>query len=55
MRYNNIISQDVVNGKGVAFTIFFQGCSHHCKNCFNESTWDFNGGKELTKEVIMNL
>lgn len=52
MRYNNIISQDVVNGKGVACTIFFQGCSHHCKNCFNESTWDFNGGNELTKEVI---
>lgn len=52
MRYNSIIPQDVVNGKGVACTIFFQGCSHHCKGCFNQDTWDFNGGQEFTKESM---
>lgn len=52
MRYNNIIPQDVVNGVGVACTIFFQGCSHHCHGCFNKETWDENLGNELTKDII---
>ena len=53
MRYAQIRDMDIVNGKGIGATIFFQGCSHfpHCKGCFNSSTWDFNGGKEWTKEV----
>lgn len=52
MRYNCILPTDIVNGVGVACTIFFQGCSHHCYNCFNPDTWDFNSGKEFTNEVI---
>lgn len=51
MRYVQIRDMDIVNGKGIGATIFFQGCSHRCKGCFNSSTWDFNGGKEWTKEV----
>lgn len=55
MRYASILPQDVVNGVGVACTIFFQGCSHHCENCFNTDTWDFNSGKEFTKDVIADF
>lgn len=51
MRYAQIRDMDIVNGKGIGASIFFQGCTHHCKSCFNASTWDFNGGKEWTKEV----
>ena len=29
-----------------------QGCSFHCKNCFNSETWDFNGGKDFNDETI---
>jgi anaerobic ribonucleoside-triphosphate reductase activating protein len=29
-----------------------QGCSFHCKNCFNPETWDFNGGIEFNDPVI---
>ena len=50
MRYAQIRSIDISNGIGVACSIFFQGCSHHCYNCFNPETWDFKGGKEFTKE-----
>ena len=28
-----------------------QGCHFHCINCFNQETWDFDGGKEWTQEI----
>ena len=52
MRYNLIRKMDISNGPGVRVSIFMQGCEFHCKNCFNQETWDFNGGKELTQEAI---
>ena len=52
MRYNKIRKMDISNGPGVRVSIFFQGCSFHCKNCFNKETWDFNGGLEFTDETI---
>lgn len=42
---------DISNGEGVGVALFVQGCHLHCPNCFNPETWDFNGGKEWTKEV----
>ena len=53
MRYNVIRKMDISNGPGVRVSIFMQGCSFHCKNCFNPETWDFKGGKEFTK--VLNL
>ena len=44
MRYAAIIKDDVVNGEGVCTSFFIQGCPHHCKGCFNQDTWDFEGG-----------
>ncbi len=52
MRYNLIRKMDVANGPGVRISIFMQGCPFHCKNCFNEETWDFKKGKEFTDETI---
>ena len=52
MRYNLIRKMDIADGPGVRVSIFMQGCSFHCKNCFNTETWDFNGGKEFTKDTI---
>ena len=52
MRYNKIRKMDISNGPGVRVSIFFQGCSFHCKNCFNSDTWDFNGGLEFNDDVI---
>ena len=55
MRYNKIRKMDISNGPGVRVSIFFQGCNFHCKGCFNEETWDFNGGKEFNQEVINHV
>ncbi len=52
MRYNLIRKMDISNGPGVRVSIFMQGCAFHCKNCFNQETWDFNAGKEFNDDTI---
>ena len=52
MRYNKIRKMDIANGPGVRVSIFMQGCEFHCKNCFNQETWGFDGGEEFTDETI---
>ena len=51
MRYASIRDMDISNGNGIGVALFTQGCHFHCKNCFNKATWDFDGGKEFTKET----
>ena len=51
MNYGDIYYCDIANGIGCRTSLFVSGCTHHCKGCFNECTWDFNYGKPYTKEV----
>lgn len=41
---------DIANGKGIRTSIFFSGCTHACKGCFNDELWDFNVGESFTLE-----
>lgn len=34
----------IVDGIGLRTVFWFQGCNHHCKNCHNPDTWDFDKG-----------
>lgn len=51
MYYGEIKKVDIANGKGVRVSLFVSGCTHHCKGCFNPETWNFDFGKEYTKET----
>ena len=55
MRYNIIRKMDIANGPGIRVSIFMQGCTFNCKNCFNKETHDFNGGKEFTDDTISKV
>ena len=55
MRYNKIRKMDISDGPGVRVSIFTQVCSFNCKNCFNQETHDFNGGKEFNDETLNHV
>jgi anaerobic ribonucleoside-triphosphate reductase activating protein len=44
-----------VNGPGLRFVLWTQGCSKGCKNCFNPETWSFEKYKSLTPLEIFEL
>lgn len=51
MNYGNIKNCDTADGIGVRVSLFVSGCNNRCKGCFQPETWDFNFGKEFTKET----
>ena len=51
MNYSDIKECDVANGVGVRTSLFVSGCRHHCADCFNPETWDFNAGKAFGPEA----
>ncbi len=55
MNYADIKQYDVANGVGVRVSLFVSGCTHHCKECFNKETWDFNYGKPFTEKEIEQI
>lgn len=55
MNYGEIKTNDIANGIGVRTSLFVSGCRHHCKNCFNQATWDFAFGKPFTEQTMQQI
>ena len=55
MNYGEIKKNDIANGEGVRTSLFVSGCRHHCKNCFNQSTWDFGFGEPFTEKTMQEI
>ncbi len=51
MNYATIKWYDIANGEGVRISLFVSGCTHRCKNCFNEIAWDFSYGEVFDEAV----
>ena len=46
-------SLGTVDGPGVRFVVFFQGCPLRCGCCHNPDTWEMQGGTAFTSEEVL--
>ncbi len=53
LRIAGVADDSVVDGDGYRFTIFTQGCPHHCAGCQNPETWDPAGGRTVDTEDLL--
>lgn len=49
---NSIQTLGTLDGPGVRFVVFFQGCNLRCGCCHNPDTWEMNKGKEYTAKEL---
>lgn len=56
IRIANLISESIVDGPGIRFTVFVQGCDRRCLGCHNPSTFDKDGGTLMqTDDVVEEI
>lgn len=54
IRIAGIVNDSIVDGNGFRFTIFTQGCPHHCKGCHNPQTHSMDGGNLISEEELLD-
>ncbi len=54
LRIAGTVNDSIVDGPGIRFSIFVQGCPHNCEGCHNPQTHDFNGGTIVTTEELLD-
>ncbi len=52
LRMSGVVGESIVDGPGIRYTVFVQGCPHHCEGCHNPQTHDFSGGYDDDTDVL---
>ena len=53
IRIAGTVNDSIVDGPGLRYAVFTQGCSHHCPGCHNPETHDFSGGHEEDTDALI--
>ncbi len=54
LKIAGVVRESIVDGPGIRFTIFCQGCPHNCEGCHNMQTHDFEAGSDCTLDKLIN-
>lgn len=54
-----LVNDSIVDGPGLRFGVYVQGCSHQCRGCHNPQSHDYNGGitmdtREIWEKILAN-
>ncbi len=55
IRVLDILHQTMADGPGFRTAIYCAGCKHACKGCHNPQSWDFNAGKWMEVEELLQI
>ena len=55
IRIIDIVEGTAVDGPGLRTSIYLAGCAHRCPGCHNPQTWDFDAGKDMTVDELINI
>ncbi|MBQ8961793.1 MAG: anaerobic ribonucleoside-triphosphate reductase activating protein [Ruminococcus sp.] len=53
LRIAGTVNDSIVDGPGIRFTVFTQGCPHKCEGCHNPQTHDFSGGEITDTDLLL--
>lgn len=54
LRIAGVVRESIVDGPGIRFVVFSQGCPHNCPECHNAATHCFTGGYDCSIDKIIN-
>ena len=53
LRLSGVVQESIVDGPGIRYVVFVQGCPHGCPGCHNPQTHPFEGGYEADLDEIV--
>lgn len=52
IRIAGVNKESIVDGEGIRYVVYVQGCGHKCKGCHNPKTWSKEGGRLVSEEEL---
>lgn len=55
IRVLDIVEDTMVDGPGLRTSIYCAGCRHQCPGCHNPQSWNFDAGRDMSTDEIMEI